>query len=145
MYKWPQGRVIRTISLILTLLVVADLGYTGAFAQFSTWIANTRAAQLGGTAAAGGASQILLGSLFSALALGALVAGLVLVGFHKRSVEFLIAVEHEMVRVEWPTVNHLWRSTLVIALIIVLLGAVIFAADVLLALGLNALTKLGGG
>ena len=49
-----------------------------------------------------------------------------------------------MVRVEWPKTDTLWKSTVVIALTIVVLSAIIFGMDVLILWLLDHLRKLGG-
>lgn len=117
MYKWPQGRVIRTICLLLTLLVVADLGYNGVYAQFGAGDTSSQT------------KQMVLGLFFSAMTLAALVGGLVCAGFHPKAVDFLIEVEQEMVRVEWPKGNALVRSTLIIAVAIVVMAVLILGVD----------------
>ena len=134
MYKWPQGRVIRTICLLLTLIVVADLGYNGAYGPFSFYL----------TGAEGATRQFGIGLFFSALALAALGAGLVFVGFHQRAVEFLIEVEQEMVRVEWPTMPVLIRSTLIIAVAIVVMAVLILGVDFVNFYFLELVRWLGG-
>jgi preprotein translocase SecE subunit len=118
MYKWPQGRVIRTICLLLTLLVVADLGYHGVWANFA---ANDTTSQN---------KQMIMGGFFSVLCLGALVGGLVAAGFHPKAVDFLIEVELEMTKVEWPKGANLVRSTLIIAVAIVIMAVLIFGVDI---------------
>ncbi|MBA3708146.1 MAG: preprotein translocase subunit SecE [Planctomycetes bacterium] len=135
MYKWPQGRVIRTICLILALVVAADLGYTGAFAKIS--------ASLGPENAQAHLRQLILGIFFTVASLSAIIAGLVAAGFNHKSVDFLIEVEQEMVRVEWPKPNTLVRSTLVIAVAIAILAGVIFLSDFILLNLLNYLLSLG--
>jgi len=124
MYKWPQGRLIRIICLIVSLLIAADLGYTGAYAKFATVGQSST-----GTHADG--RIIVVGSIFAAAAAFALIGGIVAAGFHKRAVDFLIAVEHEMTLVEWPTLKTLVRSTIVIAIVMVLLALIIFGVDAL--------------
>jgi preprotein translocase SecE subunit len=137
MYKWPQGRVIRTICLLLTLIVVADLGYNGAYGPFSFYLTN-------GAGAEGATRQFGIGLFFSALALAAFGAGLVFVGFHQRAVEFLIEVEQEMVRVEWPTMPVLIRSTLIIAVAIVVMAVLILGVDFVNFYFLELVRWLGG-
>ncbi len=119
MYKWPQGRVIRTICLLLTLVIVADLAYNGAYGRFSAYSQTPVVSQLG------------LGIAFATLSLAGLVAGLVMVGFHHRCVDFLIEVEGEMLRVEWPKAGVVWRSTATIAVVVVLLAIVLAVFDYL--------------
>jgi preprotein translocase SecE subunit len=50
-------------------------------------------------------------------------------GFHHKAVEFLIEVEQEMVKVEWPKANVLVRSTLIIAVAIVVMAVLILGVD----------------
>jgi preprotein translocase subunit SecE len=45
--------------------------------------------------------------------------------------DFLIAVEAEMNKVSWPTRGELWRSALVVIVVIFVLAAVLFLYDVL--------------
>jgi preprotein translocase SecE subunit len=117
MYKWPQGRVIRTICLLLLLLVVTDLGYNGAYGPLDTWATD------------GSTKQLVFGLFFAVMALAVLVAGIVAVGFHHLAVDFLIEVEQEMVKVEWPAGNVLVRSTIIIAIATVILAVLILAVD----------------
>jgi preprotein translocase SecE subunit len=118
MYKWPQGRVIRTVCLLLTLMVVADLAYNGVWANFGAGETTSQN------------KQLILGALFAVLCLVALVAGLVAAGFHPKAVDFLIEVELEMTKVEWPKGAGLVRSTLIIAIAIAIMAALIFAVDI---------------
>ena len=120
MYKWPQGRLIRTISLILALVIAADLAFNGAWVNASTSL---------GKSGAGTLPQLIVGIIYAALAFVALVGGVIAIGFKQKSVDFLIEVEQEMTRVTWPTSNELVRSTAVIAVMIVVLGVVIFVVD----------------
>jgi preprotein translocase SecE subunit len=119
MYKWPQGRVIRTACLVLTLLIALDLGYNGAYGPFSFYFEGKE----------GAGKQLALGVFFAVVAVSALLAGLVAIGFHRRAVDFLIEVEQEMVNVEWPKPNSLVKSTIIIAIAIVILGFLIFGVD----------------
>jgi len=121
MYKWPQGRVIRTIAIIVALIVATDLGYNGAWARLSVYL----------DADAGGWRQLLLGCIFGVAALAALLAGIIGAGFKPKSVDFLIEVEQEMTRVTWPKMPDLMRSTLFIALMIVILASSILAVDLM--------------
>ncbi len=134
MYKWPQGRVLRIICLIIAAVVCADLAYNGGYARYDAYTQQTD----------GNIRQVILAGVFAALALAALIAGFVAVGFHKQAVDFLIEVEQEMVKVEWPKTDVLWKSTIVIALTIVILSAIIFGMDGLIIWLLNHLRNLGG-
>jgi preprotein translocase SecE subunit len=116
MYKWPQGRIVRIVCLLLTALVTFDLAYNGAYGPLT---------------AGEGTKQFVVGVVFCVLAFAALVAGLVAAGFHQRAVDFLIEVEQEMVRVEWPATNALIRSTLIIAVAIAVMAVMILGVDAL--------------
>lgn len=122
MYKWPQGRVIRTIALVLVLVITADLAWNGAWASLANYYDDA-------SSTSGATRQAVFGYIYAALALAILVVGIAAAGFHRRAVDFLIEVEQEMIRVTWPTTNELIRSTAVIAVMIVVLGISIFAVD----------------
>lgn len=117
MYKWPQGKIIRVLALCLVCVIAADLGFFGAFPQFVIYSEGS------------GVRSLVIGCIYGALALAALIAGLIAIGFKPVSVDFLIDVEYEMARVTWPTTNELVRATIVIALLMVFLGVSIFAVD----------------
>jgi preprotein translocase SecE subunit len=134
LYKWPQGRVIRTICLILTAIVTVDLAYNGAYGPFNFYL----------TGEEGANKQLAIGIMFSVLALAAFLAGLISIGFHKAAVDFLIEVEQEMVRVEWPTMPVLLRSTLIIATAIVVMAFVIVGVDAMNYYFLELVRWLGG-
>lgn len=120
MYKWPQGRVIRTVCLLLILVISADLGWD-AYNHFDTYFNPT------GESANW---RVLVPACISTLAtLVILIGGIVAVGFKHVAVDFLIEVEQEMVRVTWPTPRNLVQSTIWIAVMIVILTAGIFAVD----------------
>lgn len=121
-HLWPQGRIVRIAVLVLALLAAIDLGYTGAYAAFSAYGAES----LGG---AGGMRQLALGILYAVLALAALVVGFVAAGPHRRAVQFLIEVQEEMHRVTWPKPGELWRSTLLVAVAIACLAGLVFLTD----------------
>jgi preprotein translocase SecE subunit len=123
MYKWPQGRVIRIICLMLTALVTFDLAYNGAYGPLA--FAFDPLSPVDKTT-----SQLIIGIFFCVLALAAFVAGLVSIGFHPKAVDFLIEVEQEMVRVEWPTLNVLVRSTLIIAVAVAVMAVLILGVDI---------------
>lgn len=114
MYKWPQGRIVRIVCLVLTALVTFDLAYNGAYGPLT---------------AGEGTKQLVIGIVFCVLAFAAMVAGLVTAGFHSKTVDFLIEVEQEMVRVEWPKTNVLIRSTLIIAVAIAVMAVFILGVD----------------
>ena len=129
MYKWPQGRIVRIVCLLLTVMVAFDLAYNGAYGPLT---------------AGEGTKQLVVGIVFSVLAFAALVSGLVAAGFHPRAVDFLIEVEQEMTKVEWPKTDSLWKSTIVIAIAIVVLTSIIFGIDALLLWLLDSIRSIGG-
>jgi preprotein translocase SecE subunit len=137
MYRWPQGRIVRLVALALVVLVVLDLAFNGAWRGFGTAAEATKADEA--------LRQTIWGSVFTALAVAAFAVGVWMVGFWKRSVDFLIDVDGEMGRVEWPTWPVLWRTTLVVAIVMVILGLLIIGVDWLCQAFVSALNALGGG
>ena len=135
MYKWPQGRLIRTIGFILAALICADLAYNGGYGRY--------AAYQSATEAAAGTRQLILAVVFGVLAAAAAIVAAVAIGFHRQAVDFLIEVEHEMTKVEWPKWDSLWRSTLIIAVAVTVLAIVIFGIDGAILWFLNKLVSLG--
>jgi preprotein translocase SecE subunit len=120
MYKWPQGRIIRTICILATLAIAVDLGIE-AYTRFNTYFTPS--------ATPVDWHYLAIACVAGVLSLAVLIAGLVAVGFKHRSVDFLIEVEQEMTRVTWPTGRALVQSTIWIAVMVVILTAVIFAWD----------------
>lgn len=59
--------------------------------------------------------------------------------------DFLIAVEAEMNKVSWPTRSELWRSSLVVILLILFMAAVLYGYDVFWRTLLNVLQIVQGG
>lgn len=135
MYKWPQGRVIRIVCLILSAIVVADLMYHGAYGKFEAY--RTAADQTAGM------RQLILAIFFTVVGAATAIASIVAVGFHKIAVDFLIDVEYEMTKVEWPKPDTLWKSTLVIGLTIIIMAATLFLADWGILTLLKLIFKLG--
>ena len=121
LYKWPQGKVLRTILLLLAVLLAGDLGFSsyGQYVAFvdagSNWGANW--------------SQVAICGILGLLALIALVGGAVAVGFKARSAQFIIEVEQEMARVTWPTGSEIRRLTVVIAIMATILAVMVFLVD----------------
>lgn len=142
MYRWPQGRIVRLSALALVLLVAADLVFHGAWAAFGAAAASAAAVDSDRSAVT---RQTIIGIFFSVLSIGALVVGIWMVGFWQRSVDFLIDVDGEMTRVEWPTWPTLWRTTVVVAIVMVMLGALIIGVDWMCQYFVTGLNALGGG
>lgn len=124
MYKWPQGRVIRTICLVIVAAITADIFFSpgGAWGNLDAYFNPSSADQQP-------LKQLVMGLAFATLALSSLIAGIVAVGFQPKAVDFLIEVEQEMVKVEWPSSNVLVRSTLIIAVATAILAAMIVGVD----------------
>lgn len=59
--------------------------------------------------------------------------------------DFLIAVEAEMNKVAWPSRTELWRSSLVVILLILFLSAILFGYDVFWRTLLSLLQIVRGG
>jgi preprotein translocase SecE subunit len=136
LYKWPNGRVIRTICLILVLLITADIAHAGAYGKLVTYH--------GDPTAKGATALLVVGIFFAVLALAVLVAGVIAAGFNPKSVDFLIEVEGEMQRVEWPKPDALIRQTLVIAVAIAVLSLLIVGVDWCNLSFINLVRSLGG-
>jgi len=119
--------------MVLGAVIAADLGYAGAYAAFATYS--------GDAAGAGATRQLILGILYSVLALSAILTGLIAAGPHQRAVQFLIEVEDEMTKVVWPKGGELWRSTLVIAVAIAVIAGIVFLTDLALFKGLELIQK----
>ena len=122
LYRWPQGRIIRVIAMILVALVAFDFGR-------ETW--GSYKAIFGPTATSVGISTWIIFGVLSTLTVGVAGVGLYLIGFHPKSAQFLIEVEGEMGRVTWPTRSELMRLTVVIAILALILTGIIFAVDLL--------------
>ncbi len=121
MYKWPHGRIIRIACLILILLIAGDLGYNGAYANLVVGLGNSDASDH--------IQKIAFGGMFAAVTLGLVIAGVVVVGFNHRTVDFLINVEQEMKQVEWPTRTSLLYSTVIISITMAVVGGLIMGVD----------------
>ena len=132
-HLWPQGRVVRICVMVLGALIAADLAYHGAYGSLTT--------AFDPQAGTGARRQLILGSVYAILALVSLAAGLITAGPHKRAVQFLIDVQEEMTKVEWPQPGQLWRSTLVVALAITVIAGIVFITDLALYHGLEFIQK----
>ena len=142
-YKWPHGRLIRVIAMIVALVICTDLAWNGAWGRFGAYLEGAERARQGIAVAQDPAHQLILGIIYATVAAAVLIAGIVLAGMHKRAVDFLIEVEQEMTKVEWPTGSVLWRATIIIGITIVVLALGIVLVDLGIYKGLNALFSLG--
>lgn len=133
LYRWPQGRVIRTIFLVLCAAIAVDLVWQGAIGQYQAW---TRE---GGTTSLAGAI------VFGLLAAVSLFGGIAAIGFVPKTATFLIEVEREMAQVTWPGRKEIVRATIMISIMTVVLAVFIFVVDALLKVGVyDGLFTLGG-
>lgn len=88
--------------------------------------------------------------VFSALAASAVVAGLIwrqpLLAFAAKSTAYVREVRVEIRKVSWPTWEDLRRSTVVIIIIVVLVGAIIGLMDLLFQwILIDVFSRLFGG
>jgi preprotein translocase subunit SecE len=120
LYRWPQGRIIRVIFLIAVVLVASDFGFN-AYGQYSAW----------STAEEQDWSNLVYMSILGVLGAVILVAGVAMIGFVPKAAQFLIEVEQEMSKVTWPSRSDLIRSTILIALLAVILALLIAGVDLL--------------
>jgi preprotein translocase subunit SecE len=119
MYKWPQGKVIRMALLIIAVIAAVDCGLQ-CWGTTIAYLENPEAATW---------QQIPVAAIMGVLALGFLIGGIVAVGFLPKTVQWLIEVEQEMLKVTWPAQNEVVRSTIIIAIMTLILAAVIFLVD----------------
>jgi preprotein translocase subunit SecE len=118
-YKPNQGRTARQVTLAVLLLTLAA-GLARLWYVLPVWLA---AMGSGGS----GLPTILPGIFIAAGLLGAwLVYRVVNV---PRFADFLIAVETEMTKVSWPSLDEVMRSSAVIIFLIFALAAILAAFD----------------
>lgn len=110
LYKRAQGRVARQV----TGGVLAVIVFLGAYQLLQSLI------RLDDVYRFGICGSVLVVSLW-------LIYRLV---NYPRFADFLIAVEAEMNKVSWPTRTELWRSSLVVIVVIFVLAAVLFMYDI---------------
>jgi len=142
LYRWPKGRVIRTVAFVVVALIGFDLAYGGAWAQ---WSASQSLAESPGESGGTGLRQMIYAGIFAALAAVVFFGGGFAIGFHKKSAQFLIEVEEEMTRVTWPSRTDVVRSTIMIAILSVFLALLIFGVDFLNSQLLALVNSIGGG
>jgi preprotein translocase SecE subunit len=65
-----------------------------------------------------------------------------LVGAHRKSIEFLIATEGEMRKVNWSTRKMIFGQTWVVVAISVIIAVILFVTDVLFAMFFRAINVL---
>ena len=122
-YKRSQGKLARQ----LTFFAIAATAAIGAWQLSET--------------AAGGEAWARYGVPAAVFAVGAWAAFRIV--NVPRFADFLISVEAEMNKVSWPSRGELWRSSLVVIVVIFLLTAILLAYDVVLKFIVNKLLGVG--
>jgi preprotein translocase SecE subunit len=134
LYRWPQGRVIRTIFVVLAVAIAVDLVWQGVLGQYAAW------QREGTTTALAGA--IVFGLLAAVVFFGGIAA----IGFVPKTATFFIEVEQEMAKVTWPGRTEIVRATIMITIMTIILATFIFLVDALLKAGVyDGLFQLGRG
>jgi preprotein translocase subunit SecE len=124
-YKRSQGRVARQVTFAVLAMGVL----------LAAWRLHVYAS---------GSSHLMEFGLPAVLAAVGIWIGYRLVNMPSFA-DFLIAVEAEMNKVSWPTRTELWRSSMVVILLILFLAAVLFGFDVFWRTLLSLLRVVRGG
>lgn len=111
-YKRNQGRLVRQVTVLAVWLLV----FIGCY-------------QLSTVALAGFESPVRLGIPLVLAVVGAWCA--FRVANYPPFADFLVSVEAEMAKVSWPTREEVFRATLVVIAVMVLLAILLFAFDFL--------------
>jgi preprotein translocase subunit SecE len=111
-YKPTQGRVVRQVTFVALALVLVLAAWQLAHVE---WLAG----------AFPRADLAFLG-LFSLIGLWIAYR---LVNY-SRFADFLIAVEAELNKVSWPSRHELWRASLVVVILMILMALLLFSFDV---------------
>ena len=135
MYKWPQGKIVRMIVLVLAVLVAVDLGW-GAYGEID--------AGLMGEGDVIVWSRVVKLALFGIVGLGVLIYGLRSALFNERNASFLIEVEQEAAKVTLPSRQEIVRSTIIIAIGTVIMAMVLLLVDLINGQILDLIHSLGG-
>jgi len=116
-YKPGQG-VYARVSVVVLFGAFAALGLFELYFAVEDW-----SAMLAGAVPW---KLVVVGSLALAAA-----AGIGLLVNARKPVDFLIVTEAEMRKVSWPTARQIRQQTIVVLLTTLVLGAIIYTADVL--------------
>ncbi len=114
-YRWPQGRIIRTITMAVATLIAADFGWSA----YEMWMGVRD----------GTVVDLINAILLTVLGTASLLSGVIFAGIYPRSAQFLIEVEKEMTKVDWPDRPTVIRSTIVISIMTAVLATLIFLVD----------------
>ena len=135
MYKWPQGKIVRMIVLVVSVLVAVDLGY-GAYGAYAAGFTGEDDAMVWST--------VVKFALYALVGLSVLIIGLGSALFSEKSGNFLIEVEQEATRVTLPQRQELVRSTIIIAIGTIIMALVLFVVDYINVAVLDVIHGLGG-
>ena len=119
-YRWPQGRILRIIAVIAVILMALDLGL-GAWGQYVAWESTPEP----------DASNLVYMALLGGIGAVIFVVGIAMILFVEKTAQFLIEVEQEMTKVTWPSRTDIIRSTIMIAILAVVLAAIIALLDII--------------
>ena len=120
-YEWPKGSIIRVVLAIVAGVVAVDFAIA-AWGGYDAWQASTQQDR----------GMLLVSPIvYAMLAVGLGLGGLFAVLVHPKSGQFLIEVQKELAKVTWPTRPDVIRSTIIIAILTVILAVAIFAVDAL--------------
>lgn len=120
LYRWPQGRVIRTIFIVLAVAIAVDLGWKGGWSQYVAYSTQ------------GSVMSLVSAIVFAVLAAVCLFGGVAAIAFVPKTAQFMIEVEQEMTRVTFPKRPEVVRATIIITIMTLLLALLIFAVDTVL-------------
>lgn len=116
-YKQGQGTYAR-------VAVAAFLGFFAAFGLFELFsVLEAWDARIAGTVPWNVTVVAIIGA--------AAAVGIALIINHPKTVDFLIVTEGELRKVSWPSGRQLRQQSLVVIVTCVILGAIIFIADVI--------------
>ncbi len=135
MYKWPQGKVIRMIVLILAVFVAVDLGY-GALGEYWAGFTSEEESIVW--------FRVIKCAVYGLVALTVLIYGVRSTLFNERNAQFLIEVEQETTKVTLPSRQELVRSTAIIAIGTVIMAVVLALVDLVNLEFLQVIHSLGG-
>ncbi len=123
-YKRSQGRIARQVTFFV-LVVLFVIGCWRLSIYFNpNWLLGWTGLVFSDAAS----DAIRFGTAFAVLAVGVWFS-FRLVNM-PRFADFLIAVEAEMNKVSWPTRTELFRSSMVVIVLLLLLTAVLFVYDI---------------
>jgi preprotein translocase subunit SecE len=124
-YKRSQGRIARQVTFFALVVIFVIMCWRLSVIISPSWVLGLFGVT---TVSEAAASVIRFGIPAIVLAIG-IWFSFRLVNI-PRFADFLIAVEAEMNKVSWPTRAELFRSSIVVIVVLVLLSAVLFLYDI---------------